>query len=61
MDADPGFKYMENYRRAVQRYKIESKGFISNISFKLKKEKANLISFNGQSITFKSSMKQYLI
>ena len=59
MDADPGYKHMENYRRGVQSYKIESKGFLSNISFKLKKEKGNLISFNGQSITFKSSMKQY--
>ena len=37
---------------------IESKDFTSNISFILNTEKGNLVSFNGQSITFRLSKKE---
>ena len=34
------------------------KDFISNINFKLKNEHNKLVSFNGQSITFRLSIKE---
>ena len=37
---------------------MESKDIISSISFKLQKENGNLITFNDQSITFRSSIKE---
>ena len=37
---------------------IESKDTISSICFKLKNENGNLVSFNGQSVTFKLSIKE---
>ena len=38
---------------------MESKDFISSISFKLKNENGDLVSFNGQSITFRISTKEF--
>ena len=57
-DVDPGYKYIENFHGGVQRYLIESKDIISSICFKLKNEKNQLVSFNGQSITFRLSIKE---
>ena len=37
---------------------MESKVFISGISFKLKVERNDLVSFIGQSITFRLSIKE---
>ena len=37
---------------------MESKEIISSINFKLKNEKRNLVSFNGQSVTFRLSIKE---
>ena len=34
------------------------KDFISNISFKLRNENGEIVSFNGQSITFRLSIKE---
>ena len=53
MDVNPGYKYMENFRGRVQSYMMESKDFFPNIGFRLKNEKGQLVSFNGQSITFR--------
>ena len=58
MDVDPGYKYIENFRGGVQWYMMESKDIISSICFKLKNENGNLVSFNGQSITFRLSIKE---
>ena len=58
MDVDPGYKYIEKFRGGVQWYMMESKDIISSICFKLKNEKGNLVSFNGQSITFRLSIKK---
>ena len=58
MDADPGYKYIEKFRGGVQWYMMESKDIISSICFKLKNENGNLVSFNGQSITFRLSIKE---
>ena len=57
MNVDPGYKYIEKFREGVQWYMMESKDFISSICFKLKNENGNLVSFNGQSLTFRLSIE----
>ena len=37
---------------------LEYKGFISSINFKLRNENGEIVSFNGQSITFGLSIKE---
>ena len=58
MDVDPGYKYIEMFRGGVQWYMMESKDIISSICFKLKNEHGNLVSFNGQNVTFRLSIKE---
>ena len=58
MDVDSGYKYIEKLHGGVQWYMMESKDIISNICFKLKNENNQLVSFNGQSITFRLSIKE---
>ena len=58
MDVDPGYEYIEKFRGGVQWYIMESKDIISSVCFKLKNENGNLVSFNGQSITFRLSIKE---
>ena len=58
MDVDHGYKYVETFRGGVQWYVMESKYIISSICFKLKSEKNQIVSFNGQSITFRLSIKE---
>ena len=58
-DVDPGFKYIENFRGEVQCYMMESKDNNSSICFKLKIENNQLVSFNGQSISFRLSIKEF--
>ena len=58
MDVDPGYKYIEKFRGGVQWYMMESKDISSSISFKLKNENNQIVSFNGQSITFRLSIKE---
>ena len=58
MDVDPGYKYIEKFRGGVQWYMMESKDIISSICFKLKNENNRIVSFNGQSITFRLSIKE---
>ena len=36
MDVDPGYKYIQKFRRGVQWYMMESKDFISSINFSTK-------------------------
>ena len=57
MDFDPGYKYIEKFRGGVQLYMMQSKDIISSICFKLKNENGNLVSYNGQSVTFRLSIK----
>ena len=56
MDVDRGYKYIEKFRGGVLYYMMESKDIFSSICFKLKNENGNLVSFNGQSITFRISI-----
>ena len=58
MDVDPGYKYLEKFRGGKQWYMMESKDIISSINFKLKNENRDLVSFNGQSVTFRLSIKE---
>ena len=58
MTVDPGYKYVERFAGGISWYMMETKDFISSISFKLKNENGNLVSFKGQSITFRLSIKE---
>ena len=58
MDLDPGYKFIEKFRGGVQWYMMGSKDIISSICFKLKSENNQIVSFNGQSITFRLSIKE---
>ena len=58
MDHDPSYKYNENIYGGVRWYMMESKDNFSSISFKLKIENNQLVSFNGQSDTFSLSIKE---
>ena len=58
MDVNPGYKYIKKFRGGVQWYMLQSKDIISSFGFKLKNENNQLFSFNGQSITFRLSIKE---
>ena len=58
MDVNPGYKYVHKFRGGVQWYMLQSKGIISSICFKLKNENNELVSVNGQSVTFRLSIKE---
>ena len=58
MDVDPGYKYIEKFRRGGQLYMMEGKDIISSICFLQKNENSQNASFNGQSITFRLSIKE---
>ena len=58
MDVDPGYKYVEKFRGGIQWYMMDTNDVISSINFKLKNEKGNLVSFNGQSVIFRLSIKE---
>ena len=55
---NPGYKYVERFPGGVSWYMMESKDVISSICFKLKNENRNLVSFNGQSVTFRLLIKE---
>ena len=59
-DVNPGHKYIEKLRGGVQRYMMESKNIPSSFCFKMKNENIQQVSFNGQSITFRLSIKETL-
>ena len=58
MDVDPGYKYIGKFRGGIHWYMMESKDIISSICFKIKNENNQIVSFNGQSITFRLSIKE---
>ena len=58
MDFNPGYKYNEKIRGGNQWYMMESKDVISSICFNLKNENIQLVSFNGQSVSFRLSIKE---
>ena len=58
MTVDPGYKYVERFAGGITWYMMESKDIISSICFKLKNENNQLVSFNGQSITFRLPIEE---
>ena len=58
MDVMPGYNYVEKNRGGVQWYMMESKDVISSNCFKLKNENIQLVTFNGQSVSFRLSIKE---
>ena len=58
MTVDPGYKNVEKFSGGISWYMMQSKDNIPSICFKLKKENSQLVSFNGQSITFRLSIKE---
>ena len=58
MTLNPGYKYVERFFGGITWYMMESKDTISSICFKLKNENNQLVSFNGQSVTFRVSIKE---
>ena len=58
MTVDPVCKYVEKFIGGTSWYINESKDVISSISFRLKIENGNLVLFNGQSISFRVSIKE---
>ena len=59
MQVSPGYKFINRFEGGVQWYMMESKDIISSISFKLKNEGGELVSFNGQSLSFRLSIKKF--
>ena len=58
MNVSPAYNFIEKFRGGVQWYMMQSRDSISSICFKLKTENGNLVSFNGQSVTFRLSIKE---
>ena len=58
MTVNPGYKYVEKFSGGFSWYMMHSKDIISFICFELKNENENLVSFNGQSICFRLSIKE---
>ena len=54
----PGYKFDNRFEGGVQWYMMETKDVNSSISFKLKNENNEIVSFNGQSISFRLSIKE---
>ena len=55
MDVDPGDKYIEKNKGETQWYRMKSHDSISN---QINNENGILVSFDGQSITFRLSIKK---
>ena len=60
MTVDPGYKYVEKFAGEVIWYKMESKDVISSISINIKNENNQLVSSNGQSVSFRLSITEIL-
>ena len=58
MNVHPGYNNFENLDGGLSWYKMQSKDFMSNISFESENANGSLVSFNGQSITFRISINQ---
>ena len=61
MAVDRGYKYVEKFRGGISWYTMQPKNIFSSICFKLKIENGTLASFNGQSVTFRLTIKEVYI
>ena len=55
---NPGYIYVESFAGGITWYMMQTKDVILSISFKLKNENNELVSFNGQSISLRLSIKE---
>ena len=58
MTVNPGYKYVKRFAGGVASYMLHTNDFISSINFKLKNENNELVSFKGQSVIFRLSIKE---
>ena len=58
MTVDPGYKYEEKFFGGVTWYIMEKTDVVSSISSNLRNEHNELVSFNGQSVTFRLSSNE---
>ena len=58
MTVNPDYKYIESLAGGFTWYMMETKDVFSSNSFKLKNENKELVSFDGQSISFRISIKE---
>ena len=58
MTVDPGYKYVEKVSGGFTWFMMETKDVVSSISLNLKNEDNELVSFNGQSVTFRLSINE---
>ena len=58
MDVDPGYEFIERFKGGFQWYMMDTKNFISSNNFTTKIENDKIVSFNGQSSTFRLSIKE---
>ena len=58
MTVNPGYIYVERFEGGISWYAMNNIDVNSSINFRLKNENTQLVSFNGQSITFRLSIKE---
>ena len=58
MTVNPGYNYVESFAGGITWYMMETKDVISSFSFELKNEINELISYNGQSVSFRLSINE---
>ena len=58
MTVDPGYKYVEKFSGRFTWFMMETKDVVLSISLNLKNEDNELVSFNGQSVTFRLSISE---
>ena len=58
---EPGYNYLKKFRGGVRWYMMESIEFFSKISFYIENENGKLVSFKGQSITFRLSIEDKIV
>ena len=58
MTAARGFKYIERFSWGIQWYMLETKDTFSKISSEFKNENGDLVSSNGESISFRFSVEE---
>ena len=58
MTVNPGYKYVERFEGEISWYVMNSIDVILSFNIRIKKENGKLVSFNGQSVTFRLSIKE---
>ena len=59
LTVNSGFKFVESFARGITWYMMKTEDVILSISFNLKNENTELVSFNVQSISLKYQSKKY--